>query len=118
MISLPLQFFIKVIFWLTLLAAYGLAIMPAADTIHLAPSDKIDHIIAFVTLTILACLGWQKTRSFKIAVGLGLFGALIELTQAIPFIHRDAELADWLADISAVLFVLLVRNAIKRFMVQ
>ncbi|AAV89768.1 teicoplanin resistance protein VanZ [Zymomonas mobilis subsp. mobilis ZM4 = ATCC 31821] len=116
MTSSKLQSYIKVVFWLTLFTAYVLAILPAPDTIHLAPSDKIDHIIAFLTLTILAALAWQKTPSFKIAIGLGLFGALIELTQAIPFIHRDAELADWLADISAVFFVLLVRNAIKRFM--
>lgn len=92
--------------------------MPAADTIHLAPSDKIDHIIAFLTLTILAVLGWPKTSSLKIAMGLGFFGALIELTQAIPFIHRDAEWADWLADISAVIFALLIKNVVKRFMVQ
>ncbi|MDX5948428.1 MAG: teicoplanin resistance protein VanZ [Zymomonas mobilis subsp. pomaceae] len=97
------------------MGAYICAVIPSADTLHLAPSDKIDHILAFLLLTTLACLGWPKVQSLKLAFRLAAFGAFIELTQAIPFIHRDAELADWFADMSAILGILFIRNITYRY---
>jgi VanZ family protein len=40
--------------------------------------------------------------------GLSAFGALIELIQLIPALHRDAELMDWAADTAAAGAVLLI----------
>jgi hypothetical protein len=37
-----------------------------------------------------------------IALLMAAFGGAIELSQAIPFIARDAEWADWFADCAAV----------------
>ncbi|MBW8744235.1 MAG: hypothetical protein JF628_07810 [Sphingomonas sp.] len=36
------------------------------------------------------------------------FGAFIELSQAIPAIHRDAEWDDWFADMIAILLALIM----------
>jgi VanZ family protein len=36
------------------------------------------------------------------------FGGFIELSQAVPFIHRDAEWDDWFADIFATVIGLIV----------
>jgi hypothetical protein len=40
--------------------------------------------------------------------GLSLFGAFIEVVQAIPELHRDSDVLDWLADTVAVAVVLLL----------
>ena len=45
----------------------------------------------------------------RLLVGLSLFGAAIEVVQAIPALHRDSDVSDWLADtIAAVAVVLLL----------
>ena len=41
--------------------------------------------------------------SFAVLLGLVVLGGAIELLQAIPSVHRDAEWLDWLADCAAVL---------------
>ncbi len=44
----------------------------------------------------------------QVARRLSLFGALIEVVQAIPALHRDSDVLDWLADTVAVVVVLLI----------
>ena len=39
---------------------------------------------------------------------MAAFGAFIELSQAIPMIHRDAEWDDWFADLIATVVALIV----------
>ena len=43
----------------------------------------------------------------RLLIGLSLFGALIEVVQAIPALHRDSDPLDWLADTIACAIVLL-----------
>jgi hypothetical protein len=42
----------------------------------------------------------------KLLVGLSMFGAVIEMVQAIPGLNRDSELVDWVADTCAAAVVL------------
>jgi len=44
-------------------------------------------------------------------LGLMAFGALIEMVQAIPQLHRDSDLLDWLADTGAALAVFVIVTA-------
>jgi hypothetical protein len=39
---------------------------------------------------------------------LSLFGAFIEVVQAIPALHRDSDVLDWLADTAAAGAILLL----------
>ena len=43
----------------------------------------------------------------RLLASLSLFGALIEVVQAIPALHRDSDVLDWIADTFAVIVVLL-----------
>ena len=94
----PARRFILFACWAAILAAYIAAILPQADAPHLGGSDKLDHMAAFFTITFLARLGYWEARNRWLFLLAIVFGAAIELTQAIPFIHRDAELDDWVAD--------------------
>lgn len=97
----PVRRLIVMACWAAIVTAYIVAILPQAEAPRLGGSDKLDHMAAFFTITFLARLGYWRPRTawlFMLAVGLG---ASIEVTQAIPFIHRDAELGDWIADAAA-----------------
>ena len=93
--------------WLTVIAIYFLSVMPPDDAPRVA-SDKVEHMTAFLTLTIMAALAFPKLSPGLIAAGLAAFGAFIEFSQMLPIVHRDASALDWLADLCAIAFGLLV----------
>jgi VanZ family protein len=89
-------------FWGAALFALVMASLPHPPPLPGTPSDKIQHIIAFVTLTGLAAFAYPASRVIVIFLALSGFGGAIELVQAIPALHRDASLLDWIADTAAV----------------
>jgi VanZ family protein len=95
--------FLKPLFLAALIFAYVAAIMPSAEAPTFSLSDKVDHMITFFTLAVLAGLAWPRTRWWHVALALAAFGALIEFTQAIPALQRDASVWDWVADVIASL---------------
>lgn len=95
-------------FWAALLFAYVEAILPGKDAISISSWDKINHMIAFFTITFLARAAYPRIPIFRLFVMMAAFGAFIELSQAIPFIHRDAEWDDWFADMVASVVGLIV----------
>lgn len=95
-------------FWGALLFAYVDAILPGNDAISLSVWDKLNHMIAFFTITFLARAAYPRIPIFRLFVMMAAFGAFIELSQAIPVIHRDAEWDDWFADMVATVVGLIV----------
>ena len=102
------------IFWIVLLGAYIAAILPQQEAPSLGGSDKTDHVAAFLTLTFLGRAAYARRPAWRLGIGLSLFGILIELTQAIPFIGRDASAWDWVADSAAILVALAAGVPIER----
>jgi VanZ family protein len=90
------------LFWAATLFTFVMAELPHPPSVPLEPSDKVQHIAAFLTLTALAAAAYPRAALWKIALGLAAFGALIEVVQAIPALHRDSDVNDWLADVAAV----------------
>jgi VanZ family protein len=69
--------------------------------------DKVEHIIAFAVLTLFARAGFRRTSDWALLAAMSLFGALIEAFQALPWLHRDSDWRDWMADTLAAAAVLL-----------
>ncbi len=106
-ISLPLR---RLLFWAAAIFAFVMAVLPHPPELPGAPSDKFQHMAAFATLGLLGAWAYAETALLQLLIGLSLFGALIELVQAIPAIHRDSDPKDWLADtLAAGLVLLLIR---------
>lgn len=107
-----------VAFWLAGAFALIMASLPHPPHVPGNPSDKWQHAIAFAVLTLFAALGHWRVPKWRLAVGLSLFGALIEAVQAIPALHRDSDWLDWVVDTAAVLVVLgliaVVRPLLRR----
>ena len=100
----------RLIFWAATAFAFVMAVLPRPPRVPGDPSDKVLHVIAFATLAALGAWAYRKLPLFRLAVALSLFGALIELAQAIPALHRDSDIVDWVADtVAAAAVLLLVR---------
>lgn len=102
----------RLIFLATLIGVLYFAWMPAPPT--LLKSDKSQHMLAFAVLTILFHMAWPRWNWRASLLWFGLLGALIEVVQAIPALHRDCDIKDWFADMAAVLGALAVVAVVDR----
>jgi len=105
---------LRLAFWAALAFAFVMAVLPHPPRMPGDPSDKILHILAFTVLSGLAGASFRSTGLLAIGIRLSVFGALIEIVQAVPMLHRDSSALDWLADSAAVLVVLAIVALIRR----
>lgn len=99
---------LHVLFWLALTFAFVMAILPKPPALPGNPSDKLQHVVAFVVLTALAATVFRRAHPAVLFLSLATFGGLIECVQMLPALHRDAQLTDWIADSAATLGVLAI----------
>ena len=104
------------LFWAALAFAIVMAILPRPPQLPGAPSDKVQHILAFTVLTGLALAAYPRAHVLRIGFSLGLVGAAIEVAQMMPMLHRDGSWLDWLADCGAVVVVLLIGAPLRRYL--
>jgi VanZ family protein len=92
-----------------------MALVPHPPALPGNPSDKIQHALAFATLGLLGAIAYPRLSTLRLIVMLSLFGAFIEIAQAIPVLHRDSDVLDWLTDTIACAVVLVpVRYWLRR----
>jgi VanZ family protein len=97
------------ILWKVALAGYGIALLIGTHlppTLPLLPSDgfdKLEHFTAYAGLAWLLTMAWESStgrlngRHLWFAwLAIIAFAAIDEVTQM--FVHRDADVFDWLAD--------------------
>lgn len=108
---------LRLVFWAAAAFAFAMAANPHPPHFEGEPGDKVEHMAAFATLALLAAMAWPGRRLAWIALGLSYFGAIIEIVQAIPALHRDCDIMDWVADTVAASVVLalvwLARRALR-----
>lgn len=68
--------------------------------------DKNQHMLAFGTLALLAAYAYPAMPLLRIGERLSFLGALVEVFQSIPALHRDCDVWDWVADTAIVIVVL------------
>ena len=91
----------------------AVTLLPVSLDIQHALVDKTWHFLAFGALGFLGFAVWEPNRwplVGLICIGLG---ASIEILQATPWIGRDADLRDWLADVAGVGFAAMVWTWIR-----
>jgi VanZ family protein len=98
----------RALFWAAACFAFVMAVLPHPPQVPGEPNDKVQHIVAFATLSLLGSFAYPRTALLRLLAGLSLFGAFIEVVQAIPVLHRDTDVLDWLADTVAVVVMLLI----------
>jgi VanZ family protein len=91
------------------------ALAPGADAPKLGIGDKLDHLLAFVSLATAAALSWPATRRHSTFAGVGAlaYGAFIELAQTqVPGRHGDV--ADLAVDAVGVVLGLSLAHGLRR----
>jgi VanZ family protein len=104
-VSVPLR---RALFFAAAIFALVMAVLPHPPELPGEPSDKIQHMAAFATLGLLGAWAYAGAALLQLLAGLSLFGAFIEVVQAIPALHRDSDVKDWIADTIAAAAVLLL----------
>lgn len=91
--------------------ALVMALVP--HPIQVPAGDKWQHMAAFGTLTILSVAAFPRTPLHRVGERLSFLGALIEVLQSIPALHRDCDIMDWLADTYVIVGVLVVVRIVR-----
>ena len=94
--------------------AVTMALLPKPPQVVPIANDKAQHMLAFATLALLAALAYPKALLFRIGERLSFLGAMVEVLQSIPALHRDCDILDWIADTAAICVVLLIVATIRR----
>ena len=102
---------LRIAFWIAAATALVMALIPHPPQLPGEPSDKVQHIAAFLSLGALGSFAYPRTNPIYLGGGLSLFGAVIEILQLIPALHRDSDPLDWMADTAAAaLIIILLRR--------
>lgn len=105
----------RVLMLIAVVIAVTMALLPHPPHLPIdSLGDKFEHSLAFVVITILAVAGYRGTPLMRIGERLSFLGALIEVFQSIPFIHRDCDVLDWITDTVAIGVVLLIVQLVRR----
>lgn len=106
----------RIAFWAALIFAVVMAVLPKPPHTPLDQyGDKVEHMFAFATLAVLAAVGFPRFSMARIGERLSFLGALIEVAQSVPVLHRDCDINDWIADTASVVVVLCLIALGRRF---
>jgi VanZ family protein len=108
-------------YWLLLVTATHIPKVP--EPLGFRTSDKVQHLVAYGTLSVLAAVAWSLARPFGWCQALVLLaliaghGILDEVTQ--PIFGRNADVLDWYADVTGAALGLsgfwIGRQALRRW---
>lgn len=77
-------------------------------------NDKLNHALALAILTLLTIWALPNTGPVPIFVGLAVFNAGIEVSQAVVGLGRTPDLIDWLTGALVSVFVLALANSLGK----
>ena len=105
----------RIALWGAIVGAVTLALLPHPPSLALdRMGDKFEHMLAFGVITVLAVSAYPRFPLPRLVERLSFLGAMIEVTQSIPALHRDCDIRDWIADTAIVLAVTLIVAAVRR----
>lgn len=106
---MPSERTIRPLFFVAIAFTLFMALLPHPPSLPIDRfGDKFEHMLAFAVLAFLARFSFQRMSSWRLLEHLSFFGALIEVAQSIPMLHRDCDIRDWIADTLAVSLALLL----------
>lgn len=106
---------LRIAFWAALIFAVVMALLPHPPHTPIDRyGDKVEHMLAFGTLAFLGAFAFPATPLPRIAERLSFLGALVEVAQSIPALHRDCDIRDWIADTLSIAVILLLVAPLRR----
>jgi hypothetical protein len=109
-----MRLFSTIAFAAALVFTLVMAWLPHPPAVPWSEDDKFWHMLAFAILALLASRAFPAARLLRIGERLSFLGALIEIVQSIPALHRDCDITDWIADTVAVAATLALVAGLRR----
>ena len=106
----------KTLFWITFTAVSILAVIPLNETMpeSMQISDKLNHIVAFLTLYLLHTVAFSRLSISRHIFYLFAYGILIEFVQYfLP--HRSTSVYDLFADMIGIAFAVVIHQIFIHF---
>lgn len=91
----------------------ALSLSPSPAISNAGFNDKVNHLLAFSTLTLALGLQRRKLGNWPLALLLGSYGILIEVLQSFTP-NRSAEWADLIADGAGIMIGLIALRVIQK----
>lgn len=108
--------FLKPLFFVMIAVISALAFSPKAPGLDIQHFDKVNHLAAFSSLTLIALLAFSSS-AVRVCLGLLGYGIAIELIQSqLP--NRFASLADVAADGVGILLGLGLYLLTEKWLIQ
>lgn len=105
----------KIALALAIVLAMTMALLPKPPHLPIDQfGDKVQHMLAFATLAALASFAYPAARGAKVLERLSFLGAMVEVLQSIPALHRDCDIRDWVADTIAIALVVGIIAVVRR----
>lgn len=92
------------------------SIAPASGGVPILHFDKFIHAAAYALLTGLIGFCWPRLSLLWIAIGTTFYGASLEIIQYLLPFGRTGSLADAIANLAGILFVIYVWMAVSRLL--
>jgi hypothetical protein len=106
-VTFPRPYGWRLLLALAITFAVTMALLPHPPEVPIE-GDKYQHMLAFGALTFLSVMAFPDTPLLRIGERLSFLGAMIEVVQSIPALHRDCDIMDWVADTAIIAVILLV----------
>ena len=99
----------RALFALAVAIAVILALLPHPPHLPIDTlGDKFEHSLAFAVMALFAVGSFPAMPLARLGERLSFLGALIEVFQSIPVLHRDCDVLDWATDTIAITVTLLL----------
>lgn len=94
--------------WLAVTLAFVVCLVPGQDLPQPNLSDKTEHFLCYLLLSVWFAGIYDRSRYWAIAVGLVVMGVLIEFAQGAMGLGRQADFRDVIANCSGIVAGLLL----------
>jgi hypothetical protein len=106
---------LRITFLCALALALFMALVPKPPHLPIDElGDKFEHSLAFLTLTLLGTISYPRMPLPRVGERLSFLGAMIEVTQSVPALHRDCDIMDWVTDTAMIAVTLVLVWAYRR----
>ncbi|HKE94491.1 MAG TPA: VanZ family protein [Povalibacter sp.] len=100
-----------VIGWLLIIVAFVVCLLPGKDLPEVQLSDKYEHTILYLILTLWFTGLYPRSRYAVIATALFVMGVTIEIAQGAMHLGRTADVHDVMANTAGILIGLMLALA-------
>lgn len=105
----------RIAMWASIVGAVTMALLPNPPHVPIDRfGDKFEHMFAFAVIAVLAAVAHPEQALQRLGERLSFLGALIEVFQSIPALHRDCDVRDWIADTVSIVVVLTIYALVAR----